>query len=473
MGENYKMHRVTRASIKDSDIDLKRVEKRLSEIAEAIRVNTKNNLTDINVICEEIFGEILNKIYDIHLVSLSAEVSGNFIAVDLVDYEKKIAYQVTSQNARKKIDRTIEKFNNSDLCTKIDELRFLILNVNNHEYRGTDSIYLKNGNLFSYKRNIMNFKGLMKEIEKKAAKTDNFLVEVYNSISMIYDSGRLKYSSIVKETKSLMKNVTDDFNETRSWIKGYGDIELHAFIPLTYKSKLNCMLQMRRYNLSGVYIEFDQDELINDYFVSEKDFEAKHNIGRYEDEEEMCMRIQNMQINLNAHTAYHIYKLFEELKEEYYSVNEYIDGILGTEGLQRKGNKYLLMNIDAIEWEEILFFARNHDWFKDSGEIEWNIFNNNRSTNSLTLSPNVNGTVRGDILAKISVSPCKVGVNKLNLYWEPGYKVDTGSMECFDNIVKWKADYMAEWIRNKLLKKAHAYYEKCNGKKVFWRKLWK
>ena len=61
MGENYKMHRVTRASIKDSDIDLKRVEKRLSEIAEAIRVNTKNNLTDINVICEEIFGEILNK----------------------------------------------------------------------------------------------------------------------------------------------------------------------------------------------------------------------------------------------------------------------------------------------------------------------------------------------------------------------------------------------------------------------------
>ena len=199
----------------------------------------------------------------------------------------------------------------------------------------------------------------------------------------------------------------------------------------------------------------------------------KHNIGRYEDEEEMCMRIQNMQINLNAHTAYHIYKLFEELKEEYYSVNEYIDGILGTEGLQRKGNKYLLMNIDAIEWEEILFFARNHDWFKDSGEIEWNIFNNNRSTNSLTLSPNVNGTVRGDILAKISVSPCKVGVNKLNLYWEPGYKVDTGSMECFDNIVKWKADYTAEWIRNKLLKKAHAYYEKCNGKKVFWRKLWK
>lgn len=81
------MRKVTRKSIKDSDIDLVRVEKRLTEISEAINVNNKNNLTDINVICEEIFGQILNKLYDINLVSMSAEVSGNFIAVDLVDYE--------------------------------------------------------------------------------------------------------------------------------------------------------------------------------------------------------------------------------------------------------------------------------------------------------------------------------------------------------------------------------------------------
>lgn len=47
-----------------------------------------------------------------------------------------------------------------------------------------------------------------------------------------------------------------------------------------------------------------------------------------------------------------------------------------------------------------IIFARNHDWFQDGDEIEWNIFNNNGSTNSLILSPNVYGTVRGDILAK-------------------------------------------------------------------------
>lgn len=84
------MRKVTRQSIKDADIDIKRVENRLFEIAEAIQINNKNNLTDINVICEEIFGQILNKLYDINLVSVSVEVSGNFIAVDLVDYKKEL-----------------------------------------------------------------------------------------------------------------------------------------------------------------------------------------------------------------------------------------------------------------------------------------------------------------------------------------------------------------------------------------------
>ena len=63
---------VTRKSIKESEIDIQRIEKRLREIAEKISINNKQNLTDINVICEEIFGQILNRLYDINLVSLSA-----------------------------------------------------------------------------------------------------------------------------------------------------------------------------------------------------------------------------------------------------------------------------------------------------------------------------------------------------------------------------------------------------------------
>lgn len=330
---------------------------------------------------------------------------------------------------------------------------------------------LKCGKEFSYTKDVMNFNKLIGEIEKKNEIENNFIVDVYDCISMVYDSGRLKYFSIIKETESLMQNVTIDLDDTKSWIKGYGDIQLSAFIPLSYKGELSCMLLIRQHNLSGAYITFNQEMLLSDYFVSESEFETKHNVGRYEDEEEMYMQIQNIRINLNAHTAHHVYKLFEELKEEYYETRRQINSILGVEGLNKDGDKYLLMTIDTMEWEEILFFARNHDWFQDGDEIEWNIFNNNGSTNSLILSPNVYGTVRGNILAKISVYPNEFGNNKLNLYWEPGFKSNERCMDCFDNIVKWKADYTEDWIKNKLLEKAHIYYEKFNGKPLFWQRI--
>lgn len=377
------MRRTTYESIKDSDIDIARVEKRLLEIAEAININNKKNLTDINVICEEIFGQILNKLYNINLVSMSAEVSGNFIAVDLVDYGNRIAYQVTSQHDRDKIRRTIEKFNDSGLYKDINELYFLVLNSVNHRYSGIDTIYLKNGRTFSYTKNIINFNKLIDEIKKKNEIIDSFILDVYDCISMVYDSGRLKYFSVVKQSELLMRNAIYDLDDTESWIKGYGDIQLSAFIPLSYNKELSCMLQIRQHNLSGAYITFDQDTLFADYFVSEAEFEAKHNVGRYEDEEEMCMQIENIRINLNAHSAYHIYKLFEELKEEYFVAQKRIDSILGVDGLRKEGNKYLLMTIEAMEWKEILFFARNHDWFQKGDEIEWNIFNNNNSRSSL------------------------------------------------------------------------------------------
>ncbi len=91
---------------------------------------------------------------------------------------------------------------------------------------------------------------------------------------------------------------------------------------------------------------------------------------------------------------------------------------------------------------------------------------------SLILSPNVNGNIRGDILATISVIPNKTWNNKLDLYWEPGFKANERCMDRFDNVVKWKADYTAEWIKNRLLEKSHTYYEKCNDKKSFWQKIW-
>lgn len=464
------MRKITKRSIRDEDIDIARISKRLEEIAAAIKMNNKNNLTDINVICEEIFGRILDRLYDIHLVSLSAEVSGNFIAVDLIDYENRIAFQVTSRDDREKIEKTIEKFNGSDLIGYIDTLNILVLNSNIHHYREPDIVRLENGKEFSYSKNILNFNKLIEEIAKKNVEKNGFIVDVYDIINMVYDSGRLRYFSINRKTEMLLQTERDDFGDVRLWKKGYGDIQLTAYIPLSYEEEICCMMENRQHNISGVYSTFNQDKLLEDYFVSEEEFEKKHNVGRFEDEEEIFMQIENMRICVNAHTAHHIYKLFEELKDEYIAAQNQIASVLGVEGLKKVGKKYLLMTIDGTAWKEILFFAKNHNYFKEDGEEEWNIFNN-CTGDRVTLSSNVYGKIRGDILAEISVDLSEFENDKLNLYWSPGYKFDTNCMDCFDNVVKWKADYTKEWIENKLLKKAHDFWVEYHKRNSGWRRL--
>jgi hypothetical protein len=462
------MHEVTRNYIKDEDISIDSIIRRLNEVANAIKASNKINLTDINVICEEIFGKILNEIYNINLVSMSAEISGNFIAVDLIDYNNRIAFQVTSRSDRKKIDDTVDKFNSTDLPTKIDSLNILILDEKNiHGYHEPHVRPLSNGKVFSFENNIFDFKSIVELISDCDSKENGFVVKMYDDINMVFDSGRVDYLSIVKNTESLTNDYCYDIYEEAMWKRGYGDIQLTAFIPLTYVREISCLLEIRKHDLAGAYITFNQEKLLKDYFVNEIEFIRKHNVGRYIEEETMCMQIENIRLNINAHAAYHIYQLFSELHKKYIETMIQIDKDLGTDAMAKIDDAYCLMTISEQQWNEILFFARHHDWFSKDGDLEWNIFNNNGRNTSLILSPNVHGEIRGDILAEISVN-CSINqIGMLDVYWKPGFKNGKRSMEGFDNLTKWKADYTLDWIKNKLLPKAHLFYEKKTYKYLF------
>ncbi len=454
------MREMTIEYIKDEDITIDSIKRRLYEVALGIKNNNKVNLTDINVICEEIFGKILNEIFDINLVSMSAEVSGNFIAVDLIDYDKKVAFQVTSRSDRKKIENTIAKFNKSDISKQVESLNILILDDQEHTYNKPEKITLVNNEEFSFKDNIYNFKKITDLIIEQNKKENGFIIKIYDDINMVFDSGRIKYFSIIKGTELLTSDCYHESYETAMWKRGYGDIQLTAFIPLTYEKKISCLLQFRKHDISAVDITLNQDMLLQDYLVEEDEFKRKHNVGRYVDEEMLYMQIDNIRFNINAHTGYHIFQLFCELKDQYFKSKKLIDKKLGGEFIRKIEDKYCLMTISKQQWNEILFFARKHDYCNDNGE--WNIFNNNWSNDSLILSPNVHGEIRGDILAKIRVERSRENISMLDVFWEPGFKFDKLSMEGFDNVVKWKADYTLDWMKNKLLPEAHEFYKNGN-----------
>lgn len=455
--------------IKDQDISIYDIEKRLNQVATGIKSSNKLNLNDINIICEEIFGNILNKLLALNLISVSAEVSGNYIAVDLVDFDHSVAFQITSRSDRNKIKDTIQKFNHAVDLSQIRSLNILILGESK-SYCEPVVVKLGNGEHFSYNDNVFDNAKLLTIIEQKERMTPGILVEIYDTINMVFDSGRLKYRSIVNQTKQLTGDNAISYREQKCWKKGYGDIQLTAFIPLAYDEKMSCLLEFRKAELSDAYITIEEKELLADYFLDEEAFIAKHNVGRYEEEDEMFMQISHVRILTNAHTSYHLFQLFEELNREYQIAQAQIEECLGTAGLKRTGSLYLINTISPLQWHEMLYFSRAHDWFSDEADFEWNIFNNNANNNQLILSPHVKDKRITGIFAELIVKKSETKMDMLDLFWKPGYRDDKNSMEGFDNVIKWRADYTSDWVRHRFLPKAHEFYCARNeANKFSWR----
>ena len=428
-----------------------------------VKQNNKLNLTDINIICEEIMGSILNYIFDLNLVATSVEVSGNFVAVDLVDFNKKVAYQVTTDISRDKMNNTVKKFNKSKLSDQIEMLNVLILGqLNGHKYDEPHELALDNGNKFSFINNIYDFDKLIEIIKAKSVDNAEIVSKLYDDFYMIFDTGRLKYNSIVTTTSSLQKNDSFRFFEMYSWRKGFGDVQLSAFLPVNYEDRLGACLKFRKHDLAGIDMTFGPDVLLRDYFVEEDEFLKKHSDGMRDDKEIMYMHFNNIYFEVNAHTAYHVYQLFSDLHRDYCVAMDNINAILGTKNMVKENDAYCIGTMNEEQWDKIVFFARQHSVSNSIGNLKWNIFQMGYSSSGFLLQPNDYMEPQGNIFAKIFVERTEYS-NTLKLYWKPGYKNGLTKMDGFDNKIKWKADFTADWIYNKLLPRAEKFYKKSRG----------
>lgn len=272
---------------------------------------------------------------------------------------------------------------------------------------------------------------------------------------MVFETGRLSWESIISKTNELSQENIYNTKEYYTWKKGFGDVSLFAFIPKSYKEKLSCVVEFRKYNIEGSIISIDQEKLLKDYFVTKEVFQNKHIIGRETLDDDSWIEIENIRMKINAYSAYHLYCLFNDLHNVYKEAQIEINKIMGTEGLAEKNGKYLIANVSKEQWFRIIEFAQKHDCYSynENGDEEWNIFDNKSVIDFFYLSPYFYGNKdKGIIHAEIRVE--FLYNDTVNVFWIPGYK-DTSynCMEYFDNVVKWKADYTKEWFWNALIPK--------------------
>lgn len=110
------------------------IKKYLARFEAQVRISSLNGEYDINIHSENVIIPILNLIYSINLKNANYSEGKNNEAIDLLDEDQKIAFQVTSTKGIVKISSTITKFLTSKFKNKIDSLYIYVLKEKQNYY---------------------------------------------------------------------------------------------------------------------------------------------------------------------------------------------------------------------------------------------------------------------------------------------------------------------------------------------------
>lgn len=105
---------------------IRKIDSLFSALSAEVELELRSNLTDTMRRSEEICGGLLNRIYGYHLVNAD-QVSSKFPGVDLVDPDQNVAVQVTFSLTQRKMYRTIEVFQKSELSDQYQTLIFFMI----------------------------------------------------------------------------------------------------------------------------------------------------------------------------------------------------------------------------------------------------------------------------------------------------------------------------------------------------------
>ena len=146
----------------NKEIYLKNVAESLALLSREVSILNAVNLYDINIVAEDFFPGLLNRIYGYELKNANY-LEKNAPAIDLVDSKNRIAVQVTSDNSSTKIKHTIEEFNKNQAYQNYDRLIVLILTQKKRYSANFDT-----QGMFSFEkaRDIWDVEKLMKDVRE-------------------------------------------------------------------------------------------------------------------------------------------------------------------------------------------------------------------------------------------------------------------------------------------------------------------
>jgi hypothetical protein len=139
---------------------LDHIVQQLTQVKSHVNARAGLRLNDLNIHAEEFFKSLLNMVYGYNLANLNIDDILK-TAIDLGDPDIKIAFQITSDKSRKKINETLRKFCENGSHKEFQTLKVLI--IGDAPSRKGDFKF--ENFVFAYDKDIIDINGLLRVIQ--------------------------------------------------------------------------------------------------------------------------------------------------------------------------------------------------------------------------------------------------------------------------------------------------------------------
>lgn len=181
------------------------VDKKLRHYIDGVKTRTKQNLNDGAVDSEGFFRNLLNLLYGFNLSKENIE-SANNDTIDLHCIEQSLCLQVTAQNTKQKVDKTIVHFIKKERYKIYKKLYFLILDHDKKFRYNTEKL-----SEYNVEIKFIDYSTIF---QKLIVDFDSFdkMFEVYDFVMKDLDED---YSNKIKAEKRVNHNNTNNFEELK------------------------------------------------------------------------------------------------------------------------------------------------------------------------------------------------------------------------------------------------------------------
>jgi hypothetical protein len=191
-------------------VNKKKTIDRIAELIARFRaeVETLNsqNLYDINIHAENVIIPILNYVYGLSLKNANLEEK-NYSAIDLIDYENRVAIQVTSTANSEKVKHTLEQYKKHKQRDEFDSLLIYIITKKQKTYSDEKFDEIINDEFeFDSSENILDFENLLTEVNSWISLPK--ILEVLELFEQEFNEQKIEYRQNVLENRDKLITET-------------------------------------------------------------------------------------------------------------------------------------------------------------------------------------------------------------------------------------------------------------------------